>query len=370
MECFVGRLGVQQRVLPVYRVPFFDALAKACSGGMSLFAGLPRRREAIAIAPGLGVGRYVRAHNVHLLGGPLYVCYQRGFLDWLETWRPDALIVEANPRYLSTPAAIRWMRTRHRPVIGWGLGAPRSGPLAWFRQRMWARFLKRFDALIAYSRRGAREYAALGFPPERIFVASNAVLPKPTAPPPSRPPHFSEKPVVLFVGRLQARKRVDNLLRACASLPEGLRPRLIIVGDGPERATLGALAQHIYPQAEFLGAQYGEALRPYFALADLFVLPGTGGLAVQEAMGHGLPAIVARGDGTQEDLVRPESGWLIPPDDLPALRQALEEALSDAKRLRAMGEEAYRIVREEVNVESMVAVFLRALNQVVRASTA
>ena len=43
----------------------------------------------------------------------------------------------------------------------------------------------------------------------------------------------------------------------------------------------------------------------HFAGADLFVLPGTGGLAVQEAMSYALPVIVAKGDGTQEDLVRP-----------------------------------------------------------------
>ncbi len=362
---FLGRLGVQQRVLPIYRVPFFEALAEACSGGMSLFAGLPRRREAIAVAAGLSEGRYVRARNVHILSGPLYFCYQRGLLDWLETWRPDALILEANPRYLSTPGAIRWMKRLHRPVIGWGLGAPPlSGPLGRFRQIMRARFLKHFDALIAYSRRGAREYAALGFPSERIFIAPNAVLPRPASPPPPRPPHFGARPVVLFVGRLQPRKCVDNLLHACAALPEELRPRLLIVGDGPARASLQALAERVYPQAEFMGARYGEHLIPLYHTADLFVLPGTGGLAVQEAMGHGLPVIVARGDGTQADLVRPENGWLIPPDDLPALRETLREALSDAPRLREMGRESYRIVTEEINIEHMVGVFVRTLNAV------
>ncbi len=42
MNRFQGRLAVQQRVLPSYRVPFFDLLASACEGGMSLFTGLPR----------------------------------------------------------------------------------------------------------------------------------------------------------------------------------------------------------------------------------------------------------------------------------------------------------------------------------------
>ncbi len=47
---FEGRLGLQQRVLPDYRVPFFDTLAANCEGGFSLFAGQPRPEEAIKTA--------------------------------------------------------------------------------------------------------------------------------------------------------------------------------------------------------------------------------------------------------------------------------------------------------------------------------
>src|SRR5690348_3431069 len=111
---FPGRLGLVQRVLPTYRVPFFDALAAACAGEMSVFAGLPRADEAIAGADGLQVSGYAPARNVHILRGLLYFCYQRGLTDWLAAWNPDALIVEANFRYLSTPAAIDWMHRRKR----------------------------------------------------------------------------------------------------------------------------------------------------------------------------------------------------------------------------------------------------------------
>ena len=104
------------------------------------------------------------------------------------------------------------------------------------------------------------------------------------------------------------------------------------------------------------------SLKPYFAEADLFVLPGTGGLAVQEAMSHGLPVIVAKGDGTQDDLVRPENGWQIPPGDESALVSTLHEALSDVSRLRKMGAELYRIVSQEINLEKMVEAFVGALN--------
>src|SRR5215211_5701718 len=106
MNRFPGRLAVQQRVLPEYRAPFFDLLASACDGGMSLFTGLPRPGEGIMTTSQLQVGKYQLGANVHLFRGSLYLCYQRGLIDWLENWKPDALIMEANPRYISTPSAI------------------------------------------------------------------------------------------------------------------------------------------------------------------------------------------------------------------------------------------------------------------------
>jgi glycosyltransferase involved in cell wall biosynthesis len=250
------------------------------------------------------------------------------------------------------------MHNHDRPVIGWGLGAP---PARGLRDRGRINFLRQFDALICYSQRGAEEYASLGFPLDNLFVAHNSVSPAPTWPLPSRPDRFDERPCILFVGRLQFRKNVDLLLGACAELEP--KPRLVIVGDGPEREALESLAQEIYPSAEFIGAKHGAELKPYFMEADLFVLPGTGGLAVQEAMSYGLPVIVAQGDGTQDDLVRSENGWQIIPDDMDSLVSTMKGARTDVARLRRMGEESYRIAKEEINIERMVETFVRALNQ-------
>jgi len=363
MDLYPGKLAIQQRVLTPYRAVFFDALAQVCNGGLSVFAGLPRPEESIATTQALQVAGYRFARNLHLLHGPFYLCFQGGLLHWLADCDPDALIVEANPRYLSTPAAMQWMKRRGRPVLGWGLGAPLiTGPCSNLRKARRYSFLRSFDALITYSRRGADEYTALGFPSGRIFVAPNAATLRPASPLPLRSPTFDRKPCVLFVGRLQARKRIDTLLQACASLGEDLHPRLVIIGDGPERPALENLAETIYPSAEFPGARHGEELAPYFSTADLFVLPGTGGLAVQEAMTYGLPVIMGQGDGTNDDLVRPANGWQLTGTE--TLVDVLQEALSDASRLRRMGAESYRIVSEEINLERMVGVFVEALNKI------
>ena len=355
---FPYRLGLQQRVLPSYRIPFFDLLAQSCES-MGIFAGLPRPMEMI-ISGKPQIAKYHEAKNIHLFSGAFYLCHQRGFTNWLEEWNPDALIVEANPRYSATSSAIKWMHARGRKVLGWGLGSPSSSGRG---VGVRARFFGQFDAMLSYSQRGAEEYAALGFPREKIFVAHNSVSPKPETN--YQSPITNLQPAILFVGRLQSRKRVDYLLRACAEMES--KPRLMIVGDGPERAALESLAKEVYPAAEFIGAKHGVEIKPYFAEADLFVLPGTGGLAVQEAMSYGLPVIVAKGDGTQDDLVREGNGWQIQPERAAygALVATMKNALSDMARLRKMGRESFRIVSEEINIQKMVDVFVDALNSVV-----
>jgi glycosyltransferase involved in cell wall biosynthesis len=356
------RLGIQQRILPAYRVPFFDMLAGECEGGLSLFAGDPLPGEGV-ITGEPSISRIYHANNRRLpfnLGGALW---QTNILDWVMEWDPDILICEANPRTRTTPAAIRAVKSGGGSVIGWGLGAPDfHGILAPFLESYRRRVLFAYDAIIAYSQTGADQYARLGIPPERIFTACNAVAAKPAHSAPERKPTATAAEMkLLFVGRLQDRKRVDLLLEACARQPEGMQPVLWIVGDGPALDTLREKAKSVYPRAVFFGALQGRELEEKFSTADLFILPGTGGLAVQQAMSFALPVIVAEADGTQEDLVRPENGWRITPGHLDELTKTITLALRDISILRAMGLESYRIVSREINLERMVEGFKKAI---------
>ena len=332
-----------------------------------MFAGLPLAKESIATIDYLEKAQYIRAHNRHLFtpSSPLYQCWQDGLLGWLEDWQPDVLIVEANPRYLSTPRAVQWMHQRKRPVIGWGLGAPAlGGPLAIWRR--WSRqsFLKPLDAIISYSQQGALEYGALGFPAERVFVARNAVAPRPEKPPVERPDEFMGRPGVLFVGRLQARKRVDNLLHACAALPEALQPRLWIVGDGPARQEFEALAESIYPQAEFIGARQGTELEAYFAAADVFVLPtraDTYSMVALEAMAMGLPVITTNVGGIPDIVVEGETGYLLQVDDRTRLRERLRALRANRPLRLAMGAKGRIRAEQRFNLDTHVSTVLDLL---------
>lgn len=356
------RIGIQQRILPAYRVPFFDALADECERGACVFAGKASLQDGVI--EGLPcIASHHPAQNAQIPGDPLRLMIQTNILEWLNEWQPDILIAEANPRVLSTASAIRWMHHRGRKVIGWGLGAPLgNGALKMIKDSLRSQFLMQFDAIVSYSQVGASQYRKAGFKADRIFIAPNAVTPRPAGKPIQREKMKpGEKPVILFVGRLQERKRLDMLFKACAALTKTTKPELWIVGDGPARATFESQARSYYPQARFWGARRGKDLDELYQKADLFVLPGTGGLAVQQALSFSLPVIVAQADGTQSDLVRPENGWLIPPGDQAALEAILKDAISNIPRLRKMGAASYRIVANEVNLETMLAGFKKAI---------
>jgi len=369
MSRIEARVGIQQRILPAYRTPFFDLLASDCSSGLSVFAGDPMPVESVL--PGMpGVAQYYHSRNRRLPGNLAGLLWQSNILDWVREWKPEVLICEANPRTRTTQAAVREIKKRNGKTIGWGLGAPEfSGVLTILKNTFREKTLLQYDAIIAYSQTGAEQYVRVGIPEERVFTACNAVAPRPAHPAPKRKSSsIAGELHLLFVGRLQERKRVDLLLDACSQLPDTMQPELWIVGDGPELQPLKEKARKTYPRAVFFGALQGMELDEKYFLADLFVLPGTGGLAVQQAMSFALPVIVAEADGTQTDLVREENGWRIPPGDLNELTKTLTQALRDISRLRAMGLESYRIVAKEINLENMVSSFKKAITFVLSES--
>ena len=365
---FPGRVAIQDLVLPLYRKTIYERLEERLDDGLGIFTGISPNTHGVVVSDDLAVTENKTVANRHLLGGPLEVIWQSGFSRWLESFRPDVAIVSGNARLFSTRGGVRWLKSQGVPVVGWGLGTLMMGPhLRGMRTAMRKRLLHTFDGLIAYSSKAREQYIELGVDPDRISIAYNAIAPRPTHPAPARSSEFEDGPRLLFVGRLYPGKRLDLLFEAVASLGSRHRPVIEIVGDGPGLEATRRLAEERLPgRVTFRGALYGEELDSAFRAADLFILPGMGGLAIQEAMSWGLPIIAAEGDGTQFDLVRKGNGWLMEPGNVDSLRGILEQALSDCPTLRDMGVESHRIVCDELNLDRMIDAMVLAVDDAAR----
>jgi glycosyltransferase involved in cell wall biosynthesis len=104
-----------------------------------------------------------------------------------------------------------------------------------------------------------------------------------------------------------------------------------------------------------LGSLNAEALRQEYQAANLFVFPSRHeGMpnAVLEAMASGLPVIASRIAGNEELVVHGETGLLVPPEDVAALRASLRDLIGDAMQRRRMGEAAHRRAQTEYGWKS------------------
>jgi glycosyltransferase involved in cell wall biosynthesis len=207
-------------------------------------------------------------------------------------------------------------------------------------------------ALVANSRAGA-DYAALrmGVRSSSVQVVHNGMwFPQSTDEVrKQRAARTDGEFRVLFVGRIVDHKNLPCLMRAFKSIVATLpHARLDIVGDGPDRAEMEALAASlgVAPRVAFHGEQADVV--PYLAAADVFVCSShREGLsnAIMEAMGAGLPVIASHVGGNSELVIHGETGLLFPPDDHESLAAMLIALAQDPARSRALGEAGHARVR-------------------------
>ena len=164
--------------------------------------------------------------------------------------------------------------------------------------------------------------------------------------------------LLTFAGRLVPIKRVDRLLRAVSlARAEGARVRLAIVGDGGMRSGLEDLARDlgILKRVHFLG--YRRDLARIAAATDVAVVSseneGTP-VSLIEAAAAGCPAIATEVGGVAE-VVTPETGILVPPDDEAAFADALGRLAGEHDLRRRMGGRARERVLSRYSIDRLLA---------------
>jgi glycosyltransferase involved in cell wall biosynthesis len=156
---------------------------------------------------------------------------------------------------------------------------------------------------------------------------------------------------VLYVGRVSAEKNLGFLAEVWrAAAPRlasaGLRPRLVVVGDGPYRAEFERRLEGT--PATFTGFRFGADLAALYASSDLFVFPSdtdTLGQVVIEAQASGVPALVSDRGGPATLVVDGRTGRVLPAGDAGAWVAALVALGADTARRRAMTTAAHTHAR-------------------------
>ncbi|MBF0454167.1 MAG: TIGR03088 family PEP-CTERM/XrtA system glycosyltransferase [Magnetococcales bacterium] len=169
--------------------------------------------------------------------------------------------------------------------------------------------------------------------------------------------------IIGTVGRLWPVKDQANLIRAFAHLltlvgrDKGEKLRLVLIGDGPQRQELEALACSLNMAQQLWISGWREDVEQLLRGLDLFVLPslaeGTP-LTILEAMAAGLPVVATRVGGVADLVIPEETGTLVEANNPPALAQAIHPYLTDPLLAPTQGEAGRKRFLEQFTLEQMV----------------
>jgi len=168
-------------------------------------------------------------------------------------------------------------------------------------------------------------------------------------------------PVILFVGRLDQEKRVDELLGAFARIPAATGARIEIVGGGDQESALHELADQlqISNRVSFLGQIGDDELLEAYGRASIFCMPGVAelqSLVTLEAMSAGKPVVAANAMALPHLVRSGHNGWLYTPGDIGELAMRLSTLVSDPELRRRMGQHSREIVARH-DVETTLDIF-------------
>ena len=162
--------------------------------------------------------------------------------------------------------------------------------------------------------------------------------------------NISKKNIVITTCcRLTKRKRVDLIIRALSSL-NNQNITLLVLGNGPERASLMELANKLNVDLRIIGFVDQQRVARFLSVSDIFVLMSiydASPKVLNEALSFELPVVASEGVGTSKDLVKSgKNGFIIKIGEEDQLVEKLNYLTGDNVNLRSMGKNNLLITRE------------------------
>ena len=346
-------VAVVQCVLPAYRVRFFEMIEERV-GQLQLIAGFSSFEQSVKTSP-KAVARFgeVNAPLVFFFGRRL--AWQRRVLTRLAKF--DCVVLEMNPRLISTWLSLLLLRIRGARTLVWGHATSRRGDRVGVGRRI---MFELAHGVVCYTELEAAVVSKNTRTP--VFVAPNALYSRDELPPPT---FDTDRTDIVYVGRLSADKEIMVLLHAFAEAVTDLpaTTRLVLVGDGPCRDEIFDFTRKmcLESRVEILDEIFEPAsLVSIYSRAVLAVSPGFAGLSATQALGFGLPIAAPRTDNHA-----PELNVAVAVD---AVRWFMHGSVSDLADVirRSMSERPYDLgfheeICDKYNLESMAAGFADAI---------
>jgi glycosyltransferase involved in cell wall biosynthesis len=306
-----------------------DAVERVRERGIDVEVVAPSSFTHFGIAYGAGVAANLRERPLRALAAPLMLA---SFARAARRASRDADLVHAHwlPSGLVALACRRPVLVHlHGTDVEWARRAP-----------VLARPVLRRAALVVCASRSLADAARqLGARRTRVIPTGVDL--------PARVGEEAEPPEVLFAGRLAPEKGIRELVQAADGMP------LVVAGDGPLRGEVPGPLGFVPP----------DRLAQLYARAAVVACPSHRegfGVVCAEAMAHGRPVVASAVGGLLDLVVDGETGVLVPPGDVPALRGALQRLLADGELRRRLGAAGRTRVREHFSWDAVTDATLAA----------
>jgi N-acetyl-alpha-D-glucosaminyl L-malate synthase BshA len=172
--------------------------------------------------------------------------------------------------------------------------------------------------------------------------------------------------ILLHMSNFRPVKRVHDIIRVLERANREIPCVLLMVGDGPERASAQALARRlgVVDRVRFLGRQ--DAIEEFTGIAHLYLLPSeleSFGLSALEAMACGVPVIGTDSGGLPEVVTNGETGYLLPVGDIEGM--TVRALLGDESRRGEMARACRQRAAERFNAERIVSLYEKFYGRIV-----
>ena len=376
------RVAFVTNILTGYRKTFYSKLARLRDVDLLVVHGFQTKETG---RPDVGSGAVIPFRTTHIQNGEknlgtIKLRWQKGALGAVRSYDPDAIVLLGISGTFSNWLIALYAKLLGKRLIMWSCGweAQEKGSLALKLKKLFMLLYFKFaDQHLVYSTKGKRYLEELNIRPERITVCYNGIeiddyhrqesAIRTEAANLRREMGAAGRPVFLYVGGMLREKKVDLLLDAFTLLAEREKEaQLWLIGDGPDLPFFKEIAAGRPSDGIRFFGRIFDGVDKYFAAADFFVLPGLGGLALNQAMFWGIPCICSEADGTEDDLVLDGvTGYRFRKGDADDLVSAMERALRDLRSGSGavMGAEAAEVIESRSNVTKMVETFDKAFKQ-------
>jgi glycosyltransferase involved in cell wall biosynthesis len=368
-----------QGFIPHYRVRFFELLDERAAHDYVVFHGEPPSGIGHYAAEGPFFFPNVKVNNRELRIAGKSLIYQ-GILRRILRERFDAVILGTHVQFLSNHLVLLAYRGLGRPVFYWGHAKEKTtggNRLAMSLSRSAFHFKNRTirmaDGYLAYTQGGAERLATSGFDPGRVAVVGNTLdmdsqialhremLDMEEGLLRAELGLARDSVVLVYVGRIYAEKRVDELIESVQRIlaeRRGPAVEVVVIGDGPDASRVREVAGKL-PFVQFTGELRDQAqVARYLRVASAVVVPGALGLAVNHALAHGLPVI-----SRWTPLHGPEIEYLTPGRDSIMVEGEFDDFVAALRTfvmspgLRSEMASAAIVARERLSIEAMVQSF-------------